>query len=137
MYETTITMAGKLVSDVSLRNTTSGDKVASFRLYCQERKFQRDTGDWTDGDRMFVTVTCWRRLAEGVAASLAKGDFVLASGRFHIREYRTQDGDPRLSPELEARSVGPDLARCTAMINRQLWQPAPDAPVERETAVAA
>lgn len=135
MYETTVTMAGKLVSDVSLRSTNAGDKVASFRLYCQERRFQRETQDWVDGDRMYVTVTCWRKLADGVAATLAKGDSVLVAGRFFIREYSTQDGQPRLSPELDARSVGPDLARCTAMINRTLWQ-APDAPAERQAAAA-
>lgn len=138
MYETMITLTGKLVSDVTMRTTSSGDKVGGFRLYCKERRFQRESATWVDGERMFVSVSCWRKLAEGVAATLANGDFVLVTGRFYLREYTTQDGQQRVSAELEAKAVGPDLARCTAMLNRPLWNAQPGAEdVGAEPAVAA
>jgi single-strand DNA-binding protein len=118
MFETNLTVAGKIVTEITRHTFPNGDRKTSFRLMARERRFDRETQDWTDGDKVFVQVNCWRKLAEGVAVSLVKGDNVLVTGRFYIREYFTDSGERRTSPEIDARSVGPDLAWCTASVER-------------------
>jgi single-strand DNA-binding protein len=117
MFETPLTVVGRVISDISQRTTQSGDPVCSFRIMASERRFNREAQEWADGDRLFIQVTCWRRLAEGVAASLFKGDQVVVTGRLYLDEYEV-DGAARSMLQLEARAVGPDLSRCTALVQR-------------------
>jgi single-strand DNA-binding protein len=42
---------------------------------------------------------------------------VIVTGRMFSSDYDV-DGQPRSVPELEASVVGPDLNRCTAMVQR-------------------
>ncbi|GAB1513769.1 single-stranded DNA-binding protein [Actinophytocola sp. KF-1] len=121
MNATPITVTGRVVTDVTTRVTATGIKVSYFRIACQERQFDKEKEEWVDGDRMYFGVTGWRRLAEGLGA-LEKGDQVVVSGRFKVREYTTEDGALRVSPEITAYSVGPDLAWHTVIVNRRAWE---------------
>lgn len=120
MFETPITVTGRVVSDVTTRTTGAGLRVSSFRIACQERRFDKERNAWVDGDRMYMGVTGWRKLAEGMGA-LEKGDYVVVSGRLKVREYTTDDGTRRASPEINANAVGLDLAWHTVIVNRQPW----------------
>ena len=80
MFDCTITVRGWLGGDVDLRR--AGDvPVASFRLACTPRRFNRRTETWSDGPTQWYTVTCWRSLADNVARSLRRGDPVVVQGR--------------------------------------------------------
>lgn len=118
MFETNLTVAGKVVTEITRHTFPNGDRKTSFRLMARERRFDRETQDWVDGDKVFVQVNCWRRLAEGVGVSLVKGDNVVVTGRFFVREYFTDSGERRSSNEIDARAVGPDLAWCTVAVDR-------------------
>ena len=120
MFETPITVTGKVVSDVTTRVTTTGAKVADFRILCQERRYDRENDTWSDGDSLFMRVTGWRTLAEGMGA-LERGDRVVVSGRLKVREYTGADGTSRTTTEIDARAVGPDLAFHTVVVNRRAW----------------
>jgi single-strand DNA-binding protein len=117
MHETNMTIVGNVISDPRQRRTAEGTKVVSFRMASNERRYDKAADQWVDGDHLYVTVTCWRRLAAGVAASLVKGDPVMVRGRLYTRDYEVE-GQRRYSTEVEAASVGPDLARCTADVQR-------------------
>jgi single-strand DNA-binding protein len=117
MNETTVTIIGNVITDVTARRTAEGARVANFRIASNERRFDKATGDWVDGDRLFVTVTCWRKLANGVAATLSKGDPVVVTGRLYTRGYEVE-GQKRSVTEIDATAVGPDLARCAAELIR-------------------
>jgi single-strand DNA-binding protein len=110
MNDTYLTIVGNVVSDPRLRMTKSGVPVTSFRIASTSRRFDRETGEWKDNERLFVTVTCWRGMAENVARSLRKGQPVVATGRYYCHEY-VKDEISRASYELEAVAVGHDLAR--------------------------
>jgi single-strand DNA-binding protein len=126
MFNTTnVTVVGRVVTDITTRVVTSGDKVANFRVACQERRYDKELGVWVDGDRMYVGVSCWRRLADGVSASLSMGDQVVVTGRLKIDEYEA-DGVRRAGPQIDARAVGPDLALHTALVTRQERETSPD-----------
>jgi single-strand DNA-binding protein len=117
MNETSITIVGNVISDLKARRTAEGHRVVSFRVASNERRFDKETGDWVDGDRLFVSVTCWRRLANGVAMSLSKGDPVMVTGRLYTRGYEVE-GQKRSVTEVLATAVGPDLSRCAAELMR-------------------
>jgi len=85
------------------------------------------------GDRLFVTVTCWRKLANGVAASLSKGDPVVVTGRLFTRGYEVE-GQKRSVTEVDAIAVGPDLSRCSAELLRVRRAASEDAPIASEEA---
>jgi single-strand DNA-binding protein len=117
MFETHMTVVGKLVTGVDQRRFADGSVVANFRVVSTERRYDRTGGGWTDGDKLFLDVTCWRRLAENAFASLVKGDAVVVTGRLYTREFE-HEGRRRSTVTLEAQSVAADLAWCTAVLNR-------------------
>jgi len=136
MFETYLTVAGRVITDMNARTVSTGDKVCSFRMVAQERRFNRETQDWADGDKLYVHVTCWRKLAENVSVSLFKGDQVLVQGRLYLNRYEV-NGESKQSIELDARSVGPDLFWCTAMVQRPQRAAAPSDEVVTPSVLAA
>jgi single-strand DNA-binding protein len=117
MYETHVTVVGNLATGVDRNRLTDGTTVAKFRLASTERRYDRTTGGWVDGETLFLDVRCWRALADNANASLVKGDRVVVTGRLYTREYE-QEGQRRSAIRLEAQSVAADLSRCTAVLTR-------------------
>ena len=124
MNESMITVRGWLGGDVDLRR--AGDvPVASFRLACTPRKFNRRTENWSDGETQWFTVSCWRGLAENCAASLRRADAVVVVGRFEVRSFVNSQGVEVQTFEIDATHVGHDLSRGTSRFVRP---PRPDQP---------
>ena len=73
MNEAQMTLAGNLVEDPELRFTPAGQPVAKFRVASTPRYRDNATGEWKDGDSLFLTCTVWRQAAENVAESLTRG----------------------------------------------------------------
>jgi single-strand DNA-binding protein len=116
--ETTITVIGNLTADPELRFTPSGAAVASFTVASTPRTFDRNTGEWKDGEALFLRCNIWRQAAENVAESLTRGSRVLVSGRLRQRSFETREGEKRTVVELEVDEVGPSLRYATAKINK-------------------
>jgi single-strand DNA-binding protein len=134
MRETPVTVVGTLVSDMRPRRVgPDGTLVLNFRVACTERRFDKASDSWMDGDSLYLSVNCWRRLAEN-AASLVKGDPVIVSGKLRTREWTTDQGERRSVVELEANAVGPDLARCAATVRKQRREEPPRAGDDDATA---
>jgi single-strand DNA-binding protein len=118
VFETVVTVVGWICGELTRRRTGDDVQVVSFRMVAQERRHDRDTGEWSDGERMFLSVHCWRTLGQNVSASLKRGDPVIVTGRLYHREHLAE-GKQRLSVDLDARSVGPDLSRCAVTVARE------------------
>jgi len=112
--QTTITITGNLVDDPELRFTPSGVAVARFRIASTPRYRDNATGEWKDGDTLFLTCQVWRQAAENVAESLQKGMRAIVTGRLHQRSYETQEGEKRTVYELQADEAGPSLRNAIA-----------------------
>jgi single-strand DNA-binding protein len=93
---------------------TGGDEVS---VASNSRRRGAD-GNWEAGNSLFVTVNCWGRLVSGVGASLGKGSPVIVVGHIYTSEYEDRDGIRRSTLEMRATSVGPDLSRCHAKIEK-------------------
>ena len=123
--ETTITIIGNLTDDPELRFLPNGTAMVKFTVASTPRTLDRQSGQWKDGDPLFLACTAWRDLAEHIAESLAKGTRVIVSGRIEsplallIPSLRTNNmaGVP-VSPAVPA--VGLDLA--------DIEEPAPEPP---------
>jgi single-strand DNA-binding protein len=125
MRETPVTVVGTLVSDMRPRRVgPDGTLVLNFRVACNERRFDKASESWTDGESLYLSVSCWRRLAEN-AASLVKGDPVIVRGKLRTREWTTEQGERRSVVELEANAIGPDLARCAVTVRKQRPEQSP------------
>lgn len=116
--ETVITVVGNLTSDPELRYTQNGLAVASFTIASTPRTFDRASNEWKDGDALFLRASVWREFAENVAASLTKGQRVIAQGRLRQRSYETKEGEKRTVIELEIDEIGPSLRYATAAVTR-------------------
>lgn len=116
--ETTITLVGNLTADPELRFTPSGAPVANFTVASTPRTFDRATGEWKDGDAMFLNCSIWRQAAENVAESLTKGMRVVVQGRLKSRSYETREGERRTVFEVDVDEIGPSLRYATARVTR-------------------
>ena len=116
--ETVITVIGNLTADPELRWTQSGAAVADFTIASTPRTFDRNAGEWRDGDTLFMRCSVWRETAENVAESLRKGMRVIVQGRLTQRSYDTQQGERRTVVELQVDEVGPSLRRARAQVTR-------------------
>ncbi|WP_435110406.1 single-stranded DNA-binding protein [Nocardiopsis synnemataformans] len=120
--ETQITLVGNLVDDPELRFTPSGAAVANFRVASTPRTFDRASGEWKDGESMFLTCTVWRQYAENVAESLQRGMRVIVQGRLKQRSYETREGEKRTVFEIDVDEVGPALRSATAKVTKSQRQ---------------
>jgi single-strand DNA-binding protein len=112
LFDTNLVIVGNVLTAPEWRRIqSSGSLVANFRVASTARRFDREHNRWVDGNNMRVRVVAWRRLAEGVASSITVGDPVIIYGRVYTRDWKDENGNGRTSYEMEAFSIGHDLAR--------------------------
>ena len=116
--ETVITVVGNLTDDPELRFTPSGAAVAKFRVASTPRTLDRQSGEWKDGEPLFLACNVWRDAAEHVAESLQRGARVIVQGRLRQRSYETREGEKRTVYELEVDEIGPSLRYATAKVQK-------------------
>jgi single-strand DNA-binding protein len=116
--DTNITVVGNLTADPELRFTPSGAAVANFTVASTPRIYDRQSGEWKDGEALFLRCNIWREAAENVAESLTRGARVVVSGRLKQRSFETREGEKRTVVEVEVDEIGPSLRYATAKVNK-------------------
>jgi len=116
--ETVVTLVGNLVDDPELRFTPSGAAVANFRVASTPRTYDRQSGEWKDGESLFLSCSVWRQAAENVAESLQRGMRVIIQGRLKQRSYDDREGQKRTVFEIDVDEVGPSLRSATAKVTK-------------------
>lgn len=109
MNEIPMTVVGNLTGDPELRFTPNGDAVANFTVASTPRVYDRQSGEWRDGEPVFMRCNAWRQAAENMAESLRKGDRVVVTGKLRQRMWQTREGENRSSYELDATDVGASM----------------------------
>ena len=106
-----ITLRGYLTAEPKLhQKTATAIPVAEIRVGSTPRRLNRETGEWLDAPASYYTVKCWRRLAINAVSSLHKGDMVVIRGRFYMNNWVDNQQRQRSALEIEADSLGHDLA---------------------------
>jgi len=104
----TITLTGLVATEPKHLTTAEGLPITSFRLASSLRRFDRKTQTWVEVGTNWYTVSSFRRLAMSAAASVAKGDRVIVTGRLRLREWQNAD-KAGMSIEVDADVLGHDL----------------------------
>lgn len=128
----TISLTGNIATPPERRVTPAGVVITSFRLASSQRRFDRTTGGWVDGETNWYTVSTYRGLAEHAYDSLHKTDRVVVIGRLRLREWDngTKKG---LAVEIDADSIGHDLLWGTTRFRKDEGQAQPPTdPVQTE-----
>jgi len=120
-----ITVRGYVTAEPRFwRRTPTSAPVATIRVGSTPRKLNRETGEWQDGEPSYYTVKCWRRLAENVSGSLRKGDMVFIRGKVYTHRWLDDQQHVRTEVQIEADTVGHDLAFGWSHFNRGVHTPA-------------
>ena len=94
----------------------------NFTIASTPRTYNRNSGQWEDGDALFLRCSCWDSqyspMATNISQSLSKGMRVIAQGNLTQRSYQTQSGESRTVVELRVNEIGPALSRNTAQVQR-------------------
>ena len=116
--EVTLTIVGNATADAEIRFTQSGAAVCSFTVASTPRVFDKQSGQYRDGDALFMRVNAWRQMAENCGESVLRGTRVIVTGRLRQRSFETKEGEKRTVVELEADDVAVSLRYATAVVKR-------------------
>lgn len=116
--ETILTIIGNLTADPEMRTTSKGGTVCNFSIAATPRQYNSQSGQWEDGQALFMRCTVWRDMAEHCAQTLHKGMRVIAQGRLRQRTYQAKDGTQRTIVEMQVDEIGPSLKYATAQVQR-------------------
>ena len=103
-----ITVRGFVASEIRSSTTPGGVATASFRLGSTDRRYDRASSTWVDGNTNWFTVQGYRQLAGNMGCSIKKGQRVIIVGRLKMRSWE-KDGRIYHVAEIDAESVGHDL----------------------------
>ena len=116
--EAQLSMSGYVATEPRATGTGTSRSRTTMRVAWTPRWIDRATGEWADGRTSFITVVCWRKLADNVASCVHKGDPVMVKGRLNIRSYDDKEGVSKTQVECDAATVGHDLTRGVAAFQR-------------------
>lgn len=117
--ETSITMVGNLTADPELRFLPNGTGMVKFTIASTPRTLDRQSGEWKDGDPLFMNCTAFRDIAEHIAESLTKGTRVIVSGRLRLSRWEDKEsGEKRSAYGLDVDEIGPSLRFALAKVTR-------------------
>jgi single-strand DNA-binding protein len=132
MYETYVTVQGRLVADPVVKTTQDGLSFAVFRVAQSERRPVRgEPGRWADGEPSYYDVTAFRGIGTNAGRSLRKGQPVIVHGRQRIRLFERGDGSTGAKAEIDALAIGHDLRWGTSEFTRNGDVPAAVDPLAR------
>ncbi len=121
-----ITISGLVATPPRHLMTSDALPITSFRLVSTQRRFDRATSKWIDGESNWFTVTAFRQLALNANSSVKKGDRVVVTGRLRIREWETGER-VGTTVEIEAEAMGHDLLFGTSAFARSPQRAAAEA----------
>lgn len=116
--EPLITVCGNLVADPEPRVSQAGKSWVTFRIASTPRVRDRQTGDWSDGEALWLGCRAYGEYADNIAATLIKGMRVIVQGRLTQRSYTDNQGQQRTSLDLEVEEIGPSLRFASATVTR-------------------
>ncbi|QIM16400.1 single-stranded DNA-binding protein [Leucobacter insecticola] len=103
-----ISAVGTIATSPRLLNAENRAAFCTFRVACNDRRYDREKGRWVDGDTNWLTINAFRTLAEHAHESFAKGDRIVLSGRLRMRDW-DNGSKSGTSVEVDADALGHDL----------------------------
>ena len=98
-----VILVGRLTRDPEVRNTNSGQTVASISM--ATNRFWKDKNGQKQDQTEFHNVVLWGRLGEIAGQYLTKGAEAFIEGRLQTRKYTAKDGTERRVTEIVAENM--------------------------------
>lgn len=117
-------IAGNLVDDPQRINTATGQELVVMKIAENNRVFDRQQNQWTDGEPNYYEVAVDAQakrlgnLAANVESSLHKGDRVSVEGSYTATPYQAKDGSLGVNHRIWADEVAPSLRFASATVER-------------------
>lgn len=132
---TQVCVVGTVATDPKLTQSAGKSAFCSFRLACNERRYDAEKKEWVDSETSFYSVNSFRGLADHAVRSFSKGDRVIVSGKLRVREWSNGE-KAGISVVVEAEALGHDLRWGTSQFTRAASNSQPDpAPGEQTDAL--
>lgn len=93
------TITGNITRDPELRQTQGGTSVLTIGVAVNDRRKNRQTGEWEDYPN-FIDCTIFGNRATGVAPHLEKGMKVAIEGKLNQSRWQAEDGTNRSKIEI-------------------------------------
>lgn len=129
-----ITVRGFVATEIKTSTTPGGVATASFRFGSTERRYDRTSSTWIDGNTNWFTVQGYRQLAGNMACSIRKGQRVIVVGRLKMRSWE-KEGWVHHAAEIDAESVGHDLMWGSANFTRMIGAGSQSAAAQPQSAL--
>lgn len=98
-----VSITGNLTRDPELRYTAGGTAVLSFGIAVNDRRKNKQTGEWEDVPNFFECITFGNR-ANALGDILAKGMKVAIAGKLHYSSWE-KDGQKHSKVDIIANDV--------------------------------
>lgn len=99
-----VILVGNLGADPESRTTPSGLTITTIRLATNERRKDRQSGEWVE-ETEWHRVKLFDRLAETAREYLRKGSQVYIEGQLRTDKWQDKDGNDRYTTEIIARDM--------------------------------
>ena len=120
-----VSISGNLTRDPELRQTQGGTAVLSLGVAVNDRRQNRQTGQWEDVPN-FVDCVMFGARAEAVSRHLSKGQKVAVEGRLRYSSWQAKDGSRRSKLEVvvdELEFMSPRQAAQAPAYDRPAYAP--------------
>jgi len=126
-----ITITGNIATPPERKVTPAGVVITSFRVASSQRRYDRTSGGWIDGETNWYTVSTFRGLAEHAYESFHRGERIIVTGKLRLREWDngTKKG---FAAEIDADAVGHDLLWGTTRFRKDEANQPPADPAEAD-----
>lgn len=112
-----VVIIGNVVADIEPRISQAGKPWCSIRVASTPRERDRQSGEYKDGESMFVSIPLFGEYADHAVQSLTKGTRIVAVGKLRQRSYTDHQGAERSTLEMyDVDAIGPDLRFATAQV---------------------
>lgn len=108
-----VILTGRIVADAELKASHAGTDVLEFRIAVNERRPNRETGEWEDFASFFNCVMFGKR-ATGIKPFMLKGRPVTVEGHLRQNSWTTEDGQHRSSIKIIVDEVVWDASPASA-----------------------
>ena len=122
-----VSVAGTLCAEPELRTAPGNVPVVDLRI-AENRHSKDPDGEWST-ETSFFTVVCWRDLATHVAASLHRGDRVVAVGRMRQDTWTTDTGESRSRFVIDADDLAASIRFAKVEVTKTSRARLPEGPV--------
>src|SRR5690625_527695 len=112
-----ITAVGTVATDPKDIRLSEGVTLCTFRLAASERKFNRETQTWVDGETNWLSINGVRRRAEQALTSMQKGQRVFVHGKLRSTQWEREERSGT-AVEADAESIGHALRWGTSTFHR-------------------